>query len=166
MPPERSHLINSDLDIFIYKPMYFWYAAYQSAFVIWISAPDPLGRPHFLILVFPFTTVFFLVAAFLDAILVTHDNDKDLWFWFFDFSCGLCGGGSALEEETYPLFNLTPSLSHYDSLHSKLYGCYQDSYEINFYPGLNSSWGALQFCTIEHFLLGNIVEECVDGCFL
>ena len=75
--PEISDLRNSTFEIFTCKPMYLSHAAYQSAFFLCISAPDPLGRPCFLIIGFPFNTGCFVDAAVLDSVFVTNDEDKD-----------------------------------------------------------------------------------------
>ena len=91
LPHERSDLRKSTLDIFTCKPIYFSHAAYQSTFVLWRSAPDPLGRPHFLIMDSPFITGCFVVAAVLDVFFVTNDEDKDCCFWFFGCCCVFCG---------------------------------------------------------------------------
>ena len=57
--------------------MYFSHEAYQNAFLLRISVPNPLDHPLFLIVGSPFNTACFVVATVLDAVFVTNDENKD-----------------------------------------------------------------------------------------
>ena len=97
--------------------MYFSHAAYQSAFFLWISAPDPLGRPNFLIVVFPFTVVCFVVPVVLDDFFVTNNEDKKCCLWFFYCCRSFCCGGVDLEKESHQPLHVTSPMSQYALLH-------------------------------------------------